>query len=371
MPAARPARTLSQRELNRATLARQMLLERSPLGVTAAVERLAGLQAQYSPAPYVALWTRLGSFGHDDLGRALRRRAVVKATLMRGTLHLVAARELPHYAALLAHAGEQRFVAEARHLGIEPATLRGAIDEHLREPRTVDELIEHLLARGAKSRRRGYIRWRLLAAHGGLIHAWPSGAWRVFGGARLLTARHALARWRAVDHTEALAHLARRYFAAFGPASTADLTQWSGIPAVRWRPGLEALGGELRAFRDEHGRELLDLRRAPRPPAETAAPPRLLGKWDSVLLAHARRDRVLPAGRWKTVVGPNGDVLATFLVDGTVAGSWSVTRRGDEAILALAPFRRTERAVRRALEEEAERLVRFMEPDAGRYGVRA
>jgi len=367
----RPISVLTRRELNRATLARQLLLARSPLGVTAAIDRLAGLQAQYSPAPYVALWTRLADFARDDLTRALRRRSVVKATLMRGTLHLVTARELPSYAALVAHAGEQRFVAEAGHLGLDPAVLREAIDEHLREPRSVDELIVHLTSRGGRARRRAYIRWRLLAAHGGLIHAWPSGAWRVFGAARLVAARHVLRGWRDLDHREALAHLARRYLAAFGPASPADLTQWSGIPQARWRPGLEAIAGELRSFRDEDGRALLDLRRAPRPAAETVAPVRFLGKWDSVLLAHARRDRVLPHGRWKLVVGPNGDVLPTFLVDGTVAGSWSVTRRGEEALLTLSPFGRLDRAVRRALEDEAEPLVRFLEPDAARHGVRA
>lgn len=364
------AAVLTKRELNRATLARQLLLARSPLGLTTAIDRLAGLQAQYSPAPYVALWTRLGSFRRDDLTRALRRRSVVKATLMRGTLHLVSAREVGQYGALIAHAGLDRFVAEARQLRLDPTALRETIDEYLREPRTMDELISHLLAAGGRARHRSFIRWRLLAAHGGLIHAWPSGAWRVFGSAHLASARHTLSSWRPVSPSDALRNVARRYLAAFGPASTADLAQWSGIPARRWLPGLQALEPELKRFRSEDGRVLLDLRRAPRPDAEIEAPVRFLGKWDSVLLAHARRDRVLPDDAWKKVVGPNGDVLPTFLVDGVVAGTWSITVKAGEAMLWARPFGRLTRAERAALTTEAEPLVRFVEPDATRHAVR-
>ena len=361
---------LTDRELNRATLARQLLLARSPLGLTSAIDRLAGLQAQYSPAPYVALWTRLGSFTRDDLTRALRRRTVVKATLMRGTLHLVSAREIAQYGALMAHAGLDRFVAEARQLRLDPTALREAIDEYLREPRTIDELIAHLQTIGGRARQRSFIRWRLLAAHGGVIHTWPSGAWRVFGSAHLASARHTLRGWGPVAAADALRNVAQRYLAAFGPASTADLAQWSGIPASRWLPGLQALEPLLKRFRSEDGRVLLDLRRAPRPDGAVDAPVRFLGKWDSILLAHARRDRVLPTSRWKTVVGPNGDVLPTFLVDGVVAGTWSITVKGGEATLQARPFGRLRPAERAALTDEAELLVRFVETDAERHAVR-
>ncbi len=360
---------LTRRELNRATLARQLLLQRSSAGLLQAMARLGPLQAQYSPSPYCSLWSRLHNFELADLTRAIRRRAVFKATLLRGTLHLLTAREHSFYSAILAHVGARHWETEAARAGIPAERMRASIDAHLREPRTIHEVVAHLasLSKG-RTHAASFVRWRLVVAHGGLVHEYPSGTWRTFGSARLQVADDGRP---PVEPQVAFAHVARRYLAGFGPATRADLGAWSGVPAKHWAPALDAMVPTLRRFRDEQGRELLDLPRAPRPDADTPAPVRFLHKWDSLLLGFADRTRVIAREHAKVIVAPNGDFASTVLIDGEVGALWTVERRGTLATLRITPMRRIPRSERAALLDEGERLVRFIEPDAGSFAVRA
>jgi hypothetical protein len=334
-------RVLTQRELNRTTLLRQLLLRREQLSPVRAIERLAGLQAQLPSSPYLALWARLEGFERASLERALKRRAVVKALLMRATMHLVSARDLPYVDAAVR---EARTVARARGIERPPGDLVERVLELTRErPRTRRELMNAL---GFDSRTqdahevRTYS-WVLALAR---LEQTPESAFYGFRGSPLYEpAGH--------DHppiAEATAYTIKRYLLAFGPATRADVSQWSGVPIRDLTPGFE----RLRTFRDEHGRELLDLPRAPLAPADAPAPPRLLPRWDELLLAHKDRTRVLPEEHRKTVIHKNGDVQQTFLVDGMVAGLWRV----DGERVALEPFAPLPRTARRELEDEAARL---------------
>jgi Winged helix DNA-binding domain len=350
-------RVLGLRELNRATLARQLLLERRRLPVARAVERLCALQAQYSPSPYIALWTRIAGFERHRLTRAFEQRAVVKSTLFRLTLHVVSARDFPFFAAVwldgarTSFAGLSAETVEQLARRVHDAAKRGAV--------TYEELRELTPELGLR-------RWRVRAL-APLVHEPPSGTWRFHGRVRLT----AFERWLGgtLPEPEAgAAHLVRSYLAAFGPAGRDDLVRFTGLRVRDLQPGLDALE-PLRRFRDESGRLLFDLPRAPLPDESTPAPARFLSRWDQLLLAHADRTRVLPAEFRDTVIRKNGDVLPTFLVDGFVAGLWELERKRDRAVLRLSPFRRLTKATRAELETEGERLLRFVEPDARSYAI--
>ena len=351
-------RTLTLRELNRATLARQLLLARRPLPVTKALERTGGLQAQWPPSPYLGLWSRIEGFRADDLVRAIARRRAVKATLMRTTLHLVSSSDYLAYAGLFR---ERRISALQRQLALRGETADFAADgERIAElaseqPRSRGELLA-LLGRPKLEleSRSPWLVWFGLAAHAGLVSAPSASAWRSHtAGATFVPARS----WLGSDGAGgdvAATHLVRRYLAAFGPASRADLAQWSGLPLGLLEAGLDAL--QLRRFADEGGRVLLDLPRAPLPAASVQAPVRFLPRWDNVLLAHDLRTRVLPEEYRKAVIAKNGDVAETFLVDGIVAGTWSLAG----GRVDVRPFAPLPRGARRELEDEARRLEDFV-----------
>jgi hypothetical protein len=351
-------RTLTVRELNRATLARQLLLRRHPLSVTKAIERVAGLQAQWPPSPYIGLWSRIDGFAPEQLMNAVVRRRLVKATLMRTTLHLVSAADY------LAYAGSyrERRIAELQRQLAALGERADFAEEGERlaalaaeRPRTRPELLAALgRPRLRIEERRPWLAWYGLAAHAGLVNAPPSSVWRAHtAGGTFVPART----WLGTDGTTggaAIEWLVRRYLAAFGPASRPDVAQWTGLPLSVLDTGLDRL--RLRRFRDELGRELVDLPRAPLPAAETPAPPRFLPRWDNLLLAHDVRTRALPDEYRKTVIERNGDVPETFLVDGFVAGQW----RLEDGRVRLAPFAPLPRAARRAAEDEAARLEAFL-----------
>jgi hypothetical protein len=338
---------LSQRELNRTTLLRQLLLGRERVSPVRAVERLGGLQAQLPSSPYLALWARLEGFERGSLERALVRRRIVKALLMRATMHLVSARDYPY---LDAAVREARTLTRARGTERPPDELVERVVALTRErPRTRTEIMEAL---GFHSRTqevdelRTYS-WVVALAR---LEQTPQCAFYGFRGSPTYEpAGH--------DHpprAEAVAHTIRRYLAAFGPASRADVSQWSGVPIRDLTAGFEAL--RLRRLHDEHGRELIDLPRAPLAEGGVPAPPRLLPRWDELLLAHKDRARVLPDEHRKTVIHRNGDVQPTFLVDGFVAGVWR--QEGDRIV--LEPFAPLPRPARRELEGEAARLALWL-----------
>jgi len=350
-------RTLTLRELNRATLARQLLLRRHRLSVTQAVERTAGLQAQWPPSPYLGLWTRIEGFGPDDLGGSVARRRGVKATLMRTTLHIVSAADYLAYAGVYR---ERRITELERQLAALGEEADFANDgERLAQftaerPRSRPELLA-LLGR-PKLRiedRRPWLVWYGLSAYAGLLNGPSSSVWREHtAGGTFVPART----WLGADGSSgatAVAHLVRRYLAAFGPATRLDIAQWTGLPLTLIDPGLERL--VVRRFRDELGRELFDLHRAPLPPAETPAPARLLPRFDNLLLSHDDRRRVLSEEHRAAVI-EGGEVRATFLVDGTVAGLWSI--QGGR--VRLEPFAPVRPAARRELADEAARLAAFV-----------
>jgi hypothetical protein len=338
-------RVLTLRELNRTTLARQLLLERKRLSATAVIERLVGLQAQWPPAPYVGIWTRTTGFRRDALERELRAGHVVKATVMRQTLHLVTLRD---YALLRAAMSETNFpwmstLAERLAPTVRALAADGPVTSE--QMHSLFEREHGLL--GIDARRA--LRAARVRAH--VLHHHETALWRGRPEGRFV----------AIDEpeehvpVEARAEILRRYLAAFGPASRRDISAWSMMHMPEIDASL-ALLEPLRRFRDENGRELLDVQRAPVVSADAPAPARFLPKWDNVLLAWADRARVMPEPYRKRVIGKNGDVAPTFLVDGFVAGTWRV----EKGRVVVDPFERLPRAAERGLKEEAARLEEFL-----------
>jgi DNA glycosylase AlkZ-like len=322
------------------------LLARRRLAVPRAVERLCALQAQYSPSPYVALWSRVAGFRKEQLTRALEQRRVVKSSLFRITLHITSARDYPYFAAAWLPAAAETTPR------VTPATIAQLAREvnaaALKGPITHEQL------EAIAAEQMGGFRWRTRTL-APLVHLPPSGTWRFHGRPELL----AMQTWLGIDlptREEGAVHLVRSYLAAFGPATQEDLLRFAGVRLRDARPGLERL--ELRRFRDDRGRLLLDLPRAPLPDGDAPAPVRFLPKWDSALLAYAppERKRILPERFRKIVIKQNGDVAPTVLVDGFVAATWDIDRSGR---LQIAPLRRLTKGERAEVDEEGERLRDF------------
>ncbi|NES13127.1 winged helix DNA-binding domain-containing protein [Micromonospora sp. PPF5-17] len=355
---------LSRRALNRATVARQFLLDRTDQPALDVVRRLVGLQGQVPAAPYLGLWSRVAGFGRDDLTGLLLRRQVVRATTVRGTLHVTAAADYRWLRPLLQPlmARLQRQFAGRATAGVDPADLVAHAAELLaREPLSRTRLRELLARRWPDHDRSALLHsvQYLLP----LVHLPPAGTWggRVDGPCALAQ------EWLAAPPVPAdPAVLVRRYLAAFGPASVADVQAWSGL--TRLAEVVEPIRGELRVFRDEQGRELFDLPDAERPDPDTPAPPRLLPEYDNLLLAYADRTRVLGDVERRRVLTPA--VAATVLVDGFVAGTWAVDREDGTATLRVRPFRSLGGADREALAAEAGRLLNFVCPDQPERTVR-
>ena len=338
-------RVLTLRELNRATLARQLLLERKRLAPAAVIERLVGMQAQWPSAPYVGIWTRTTSFRREALERELVRVAVVKATAMRQTLHLVTRRDYALLRAALSETNHYDKMPDA--VLLTPAVRELAAAGPVTSAEAL-ELIEreHGLT-GLRARRA----WRGARVRAHVLHHHETALWQGRPEGRFV----AIEEPEPHDPTEARAEILRRYLAAFGPASRRDIVAWARMRVPEIQRGLDLLE-PLRRFRDEHGRELLDVPHAPLPDPETPAPVRFLPKWDNVLLGFADRTRVLPEEHRKTVIGMNGDVAQTFLVDGFVAGMW----RAENGRVLPEPFVPLAPSVQREVEEEAERLELFL-----------
>ena len=338
-------RILSLRELNRATLARQLLLERRRLSAKAVIERLVGVQAQLPQSPYIGIWTRTTSFRRGTLERELRKGAIVKATVMRQTLHLVTRRD---YALLRAALSETNFpdqTEQAKRLA--PAVRAFATNR----PVTTAEARAYLEEQHGLAGFEALRAWRGARVRAHILHHHETALWNARPAGRFAAVEEP----EEHDPTEARAEIVRRYLAAFGPATRRDIGAWSMMHVPEISRALERLE-PLRRFRDEQGRELLDVPRAPLPAAETPAPVRFLPKWDNVLLSWADRTRVLPEEYRKTVIRMNGDVAPTFLVDGFVAGTWRVE---GERVLA-EPFEPLPATARREVADEAARLTAFL-----------
>jgi hypothetical protein len=359
------AATLTRAELNRATLARQLLLAREPLSAVAAIERLGGMQAQEPKHPFIGLWTRVEGFSRDELLGALHAREVVRATLMRSTLHLMSAAD---YAALRMALQPPRSVAlrvlGARSQGLDLDAVLPAARELLRPgPLTFDEIRERLQEHfpDVNDRALGYAVRTLVA----LVMVPAQRERWGFGRSTPFTLAE---RWLDVPvGAEDKQALVERYLGAFGPASAKDAQTWSGVGGLK--AVLDGMRDRLSVFADERGRELFDLRGAPRPGADAPAPARLLPEFDNLVLAHDDRSRVIADEHRPLVTTKNLRVKATFLLDGTVAGTWSVAVKRRVATLELVPFRSLTKTARGELEAEALELLRFVEPDAEGHAV--
>jgi hypothetical protein len=356
--------TASLRTLNRWTLARQMLLERKDLDAVTAIERLAGMQAQYSPSPYIGLWSRLGDFRREELENAIAEDRVYKATLMRGTLHLVSAREFHTYrqATRNTNRASSQIVRQLVEIGVDVEAVRREIIEAVRErPHTrmeVHAVARHRVPPDASE----WAAWSTVALSGDLINLPDDARFGYFGGSRYRVAPEGEA-----DPLEAARHVVTAYLSAFGPASRADLAQWSGQTVSQFAEAIASL--DLITLKAEDGRTLMDLPDAPRPEENVPVPVRFLPKWDNILLAHSRRERVLSEHHRKTVIRKNGDVLPTFLVDGVVAGTWEAPLRG-KAVMTLTALEAIAPKDCKKVEQEAEHLLAWLRSDTDRHEVR-
>jgi hypothetical protein len=330
---------VSQRRLNRAVLARQLLLERGTLPLPAALEQVCGIQAQYAPAMYVGLWSRLASFARDMLTRALEDRAVIQGTLMRSTIHLVSPRDYWRFAIAVREARRQSWLRSVRALsdgelvGAAKIVARRLADGPLPR-REMEELV-------GKDRARGVGLWH------DMVRVPPSGTWErrradLYGDA---------ADWLTptpMEPADAIAHLVRSYLRGFGPATRHDVASFTGLKLGALKPALAGL--------EDLGDGLLDVPDGLRPDPDTPAPVRFLPVWDATLLVHARRTGVLPEDLRPRVFStrkPHGTPV--FLVDGAVAGEG----RHDDGRVTVTPWTKLDRATRRALDDEAERLAAF------------
>ncbi|MEY9995353.1 hypothetical protein ABIE67_007385 [Streptomyces sp. V4I8] len=352
--------TLSTRALNRATLDRQLLLRRSPLSVMAAVEHLAGLQAQEVKPPYYALAARLGGFTPEDLAGPLADRAVVRIVTLRSTIHLHTADDSLTLRPLVQPARDREVNLFRKGLaGVDLDRLAGlARDLVEAEPRTMKQLREALSAEWPDADPQSLAvaaRCKLP-----LVQVTPRGLWGRSAQVALTTVEHWLDRPAGQAASPDAAVL--RYLAAFGPASVKDIQTWSGL--TRMRAAFERLRPQLLTFRDENGVELFDLPDAPRPDPDTPAPPRFLPEFDNLLLSHADRTRVIPpANRGRTWQA--NTFYCPLLVDGFLAGVWRIL--GDA--LVIEPFTEFSKEQRAEILEEGERMLRVLHSEAA-YDIR-
>ncbi|MEU6372717.1 winged helix DNA-binding domain-containing protein [Streptomyces sp. NPDC046909] len=323
--------TITARELNRATLARQLLLRREPLSVGDATKRVLALQAQQPASPYLALWNRVDGFDPADLDAAFTDRTLVKATLLRITLHAVHSddyRMLREAMRPTLHASRlgYRFAAA----GLTPADaaqLEPGLLEFAAHPRSNGDMTSWLAERVGEEKKDGA--WWGLRSYTPLTHVPTGGPWSFeYSPAYVASPEGSFA---AEPDESALRALALRYLEAYGPASIADVAQFATVQRARVKKALRELGAAVEELEGPDGTTLYDIPGAPRPPADTPAPPRLLPMWDSVLLAYADRSRVIPPDYRRLVTRNNGDVLPTLLVDGYVAGVWRPVEGGIEA----------------------------------------
>ncbi len=344
---------LAPRQINRALLARQLLLERATDGIGAAVEQVGGLQTQNSRSGYIGLWSRLAGLRKADYTDALNDRRLIQGWLMRVTIHTVSATDYWPMAIAVREARRSwwlrawgRSVAETDLQRAADAIADALSDGPLRQK----DLHARMVARGfSKEVTNGAALWV------DLVRVPPQGTWDKpradnYGLAEAWLGRPPAA----ITEEHARALVVRRYLAAFGPAAMADMAGWTGMPVTMLRPVVA--GMELRTFRDEAGRVLLDLPDAPLPDPETPAPPRFLGSFDPNLLVQARRAEIMPE-EFRSIVfdlhAPQS--FHTFLLDGRVAGTWH--HEGGE--IRLNPLRPLGPDERRDLEEEAHRLAVF------------
>jgi hypothetical protein len=347
---------LTARQLNRAMLERQLLTRRASMPVVDAVHRIVALQAQEPPSPYIALWNRLADFDPADLDRAFADQAIVKASLMRITMHAVDAADYPAFHEAMqpslraARLGDPRFT----RAGLSIAEVEALVPDLVAftaQPKTNAEVETWLGARFGALPKSSV--WWALRHFGPFVHARTGGPWSFGPRPSYAGARD---QGRAGDVAASLQVLIRRYLEGFGPASVLDMAQFALVQRGRVRDAVQALVGTLEPVEGPAGVELFDVPGGSLPPEDTPAPPRLMAMWDSTLLAHADRGRIIAPDYRRHVTRTNGDVLPTLLVDGYVAGVWRPIEGGIEA----TAFHRLSDDAWAGLEAEARALMAFL-----------
>lgn len=357
---------LTHQQLNRATLARQLLLERVTLDPAEAARRVTAIQAQEPASVYLSLWNRIVGFDPAELDAAYAARRLLRSISIRITLHTVHADDYQAvHAAMVpnlraSRLNDRRFTAT----GLTAADADAALPDllaHLGEARSVPEIETWLADRFGDRVDRA---WWALKTYAPIVHDPDGGPWAFRTGRRFRAAPEDGPR---PDTTEALAHLFRRYLEGFGPASPQDFGLFAMQRQPAWTAAIAHLGDELVTREGPDGRTLYDVPGGALPDADVPAPPRLLPMWDNVLLAYVDRSRIIPDAYRSHVIRRNGDTLATLLVDGMAAGAW----RAIDGAIEIAAFHELPRATWSAIETEAAALVGLLadrDPDPyGRY----
>jgi hypothetical protein len=364
-----PADVLTLRQLNRATLARQMLLAREKTTALAAIERLVAMQAQWPRPPFVGLWSRVARFERADLTSLFARKKAVRATSLRGTIHVSSAKDYLGFRPVVQpvlEAGLQA-ILKGRLDGMDMDALTATARAMLaKRPQTFAELREQFLKAEPKSDERamGYSVRMLLP----LVQVPEDGEpWAYSSQSSFALADQWLGRKITMTHA-APDPLILRYLAAYGPAGAADFQAWSGVSREATRAAFERLRPKLRTFRDEGSKELYDLPDAPRPSADVPAPVRFIPEYDNLIAARAD-GRVVARDHRPRIFLSALRIAATVLVDGVAAATWKLDRTKNAATITIDPFGKLPAKARREIESEADDLVRFAEPDAKSHQV--
>jgi hypothetical protein len=360
-----PPRVLDDAALNRATLARQLLLERAAMSPYDAVGHLVGLQAQTATSWYLTLWSRLRDFDPVATGRLLEDRRILRSWFMRATIHTVTAEDAPALRAFTQPTIERAVRgkwAEAL-AGIDLGEMNRVIRAFVATPRTPGELVAHLRERwpGPDS----LTTTNAAKAIVPLVQVPPRGVWGRSGMVRFA----ALDDWvgRAIPRTVDPAPIVRRYLAAYGPASVADAQTWSGV--TRLREVFEGLRAELVSFRDSNGRELFDLPDAPRPDAATPAAPRFLADYDNLLLSHEDRTRFVDGAARQVLTYRSGPIPGALLVDGRMVGAWHLRTEEGRTTVVIGLARALTPDDEAAVRLEADAMLEFSRPGATERAV--
>jgi Winged helix DNA-binding domain len=365
-----PARTLTLRQINRATLARQMLLAREPISALTAIERLVALQAQWPRPPFVGLWSRVAGFERAHLTDLLARRKVVRGTFLRATIHLVSAKDYLAFRPAIQPAldGAMTAILKDRLAGVDLAALvkraKGMLEKR---PRTFEELRDEFLRADPKADERamGYAVRMLLPL---VQMPAPDAAWAFPAQASFAPAEQWLDR-KIARGPGSPDQLLQRYLAAYGPASAADFQGWAGLSRGSVREAIDRLRPRLSEFRGDGKRELFDLESAPRPVEDVPAQVRFIPEYDNLVTARAD-ERIVARQHRPRVFLSALRIAATVLVDGFAAATWKLQATKKSATIVIEPFGTLPARIRGEVTAEAEALARFAEPGAGAVDVK-